>query len=75
MKRGAVAKKTTADATSSPLPFACMGVRLAMRLMNERAARSPRSIMPGATQFTETSGASAFAIAFVSMCSAAFEEQ
>jgi hypothetical protein len=38
-----------------------------MRLMKAAADFSPRSIIPGATQLTAISGASAFAITLVSM--------
>ena len=75
MKWGAVAKNMIAAATSAALPLRCIGVCLDIRFIKLAAAFSPRSIMPGATQFTAICGASALAIAFVSMCRAAFEEQ
>ncbi len=52
-----------------------MGVCFAILFMNDAADFSPNSIIPGATAFTAMSGASAFAITFVSMCNAAFDEQ
>ena len=75
IKWGAVAKNITADAISSPVPFLRIGVCFAIRFMNAAADFSPRSIIPGATQFTEIAGARAFAITFVNMCTAAFDEQ
>ena len=75
MNCGAVAKNNTALAISSPRPLRCIGVCFAMRRMNAAADRSPRSIIPGATALTAMSGASAFAMTLVSMCSAAFDEQ
>ena len=65
----------TAAAISSAEPFRRIGVCLAIRRMKPAAAFSPRSIIPGATAFTEISGARAFAITFVNMCRAAFDEQ
>ena len=75
MNFGAVAKNKTAAAISSPTAITPHR-RLPRHLLHEAAAAfSPRSIIPGATQFTAISGASALAITFVSMCTAAFEEQ
>ena len=60
---------------SAAVPFRRIGVCFAIFLINAAADFSPKSIMPGATTFTAISGASAFAITFVSMCTAAFDEQ
>ena len=75
VKWGDVAKNKTAAAISSPVPFRRIGVCLAIRRIKGFAAFSPKSIIPGATQFTAISGASAFAITLVSICTAAFDEQ
>src|SRR5437868_9276823 len=75
MKWGAVAKNMTAAAISSAVPLRRIGVFGAMLRINAAADFSPRSIIPGATQFTAISGASALAMTRVNMCSAAFEEQ
>ena len=71
---GPVAKNSTASATSSAVPFRFIGVFAANRSAAP-PAESPISIHPGATQFTLTSGANAFAIACVNICTAAFELQ
>src|SRR5580704_12723929 len=75
IKWGAVAKNMTAAAISVSVPLRCMGVCFAIFLMKPAAAFSPRSIIPGATQFTAISGASAIAMTLVNMCTAAFDEQ
>jgi hypothetical protein len=75
MNDGAVAKNLIADATYAAVPLRRIGVCFAIRFMDSDAETSPKSIIPGATQFTAISGASAFAMTLVSMCSAAFEEQ
>ena len=72
---GAAAKNMTASAMSLAVPLRRIGVCLAIRFMNAAADFSPKSIIPGATALTAISGASAFAITFVSMCTAAFDEQ
>lgn len=67
MKWGAVAKNKIAAVISSAAPLRRMGVCLAIAFMKDAAAFSPKSIIPGATQFTAISGANAMAITLVSM--------
>ena len=69
------AKKTTASATSFATPLRFMGVLAANRWVAGWPLSSSNSIHPGATQLTATSGAKDFAIASVSMWSAAFDAQ
>ena len=71
MKWGAVAKNNAAAAISSPLPLRRIGVCFAIFLMKAAAAFSPRSIIPGAMEFTPIYGARAMAMHLVSMCTEA----